>query len=77
MAGGTKSHSMISYLDEPGEDQIQALRRMTPEQRLEAAASLYRFARQVKLAGLRQQFPTLSEIELKRRLNEAFLYASD
>jgi hypothetical protein len=68
---------MAESLDAPGEDQIRALRRMTPEQRLDAAASLYRFARQVKLAGLRQQHPAASEAELKRRLNEAFMYAAD
>jgi hypothetical protein len=63
--------------DEPGEDQIRALRRMTPAQRLEAAVMLYRTARQIKLAGLRMQYPDLPEAELKRRLNEAFLYASN
>jgi hypothetical protein len=68
---------MPRNLDEPGEDQIQVLRRMTPQQRLQTAASLYRFARQLKLAGLRRQYPQSSQSELNRRLNEAFLYASD
>jgi hypothetical protein len=68
---------MISYADEPREDQIRVLRRMTDAQRLAAAVSLYRIARKVKLAGLRQQYPDLPENELKRRLNEAFLHASD
>jgi hypothetical protein len=68
---------MWSARDEPGEDQIRVLRRMTPAQRLESAVLLYRSARQIKLAALRQQHPELPESELKRRLNEAFLYASN
>jgi hypothetical protein len=68
---------MWNTRDEPGEDQIRALRRMTPAQRLAAAAQLYRLARQLKLAGLRQQYPESSEGDLKRRLNEAFLHAPD
>lgn len=68
---------MPTFSDEPGEDQIRALRRMTPEQRLMTGISLYRFARQLKLAGLREQHPEWSESQIKRRLNELFLYASD
>jgi hypothetical protein len=68
---------MISYFDEPGEDQIRALRRMTPAQRLEAASMLYYSARQLKLAVLRQDHPELPESELKRMLNEAFTYVAE
>ena len=57
--------------------EVEILKRMTPQQRLRTGMSLYHFARRFKLAALRQQNPELSEAELKRRLNEAFLYARD
>jgi len=63
--------------DEPGEDQIRALRKMTPAQRLEAASRLYWSARALKLAALRQQHPELPEGELKRLVNEAFTHVRD
>jgi hypothetical protein len=66
---------MWNTRDEPGEDQIRALRRMTPAQRLEAASRLYWSARELKLAMLRQQHPNMAEGDLKRLVNEAFTHA--
>jgi hypothetical protein len=63
---------MSEPMDEPGEDQIRVLRQMTPEQRVKAGIGLWRFARRVKLASLREQHPQLSQGELQRLLNEAF-----
>lgn len=63
--------------DDVADPQIAALRRMTPQQRLHTGMAIYRFARRLKLAGLRQQYPNLSEPQLKRLLNDAFMYARD
>jgi hypothetical protein len=68
---------MFYKKDEPGEDQIRALRRMTPAQRLESAMMLDHSARELKMAFLRQRHPDLPEMELKRMLNEAFANARD
>ena len=65
-------------MNQPEADpQIEALRRMTPQQRLRLGMEINRFARKLKLAGLRKQNPGLSEAELQRKLNEAFLYAPE
>ncbi|HQU32393.1 MAG: hypothetical protein HRU72_08445 [Planctomycetia bacterium] len=53
---------------------IQALRRMSPEQRLLKAFELSQFSRDLFLHGLRKRFPDLSEAEIKKlyleRLNK-------
>lgn len=65
-------------MNEPTIDpDIEILRRMTPQQRVRTGMSLYHFARKLKRAGLRKQHPEASEAELKRMVNEAFLYAPD
>jgi hypothetical protein len=56
---------------------IQILRRLTPQDRLRAGLALYQLARRLKRAGFKMQNPALSEDELTRLVNEAFLYASD
>ncbi|MBM4045180.1 MAG: hypothetical protein FJ279_08705 [Planctomycetes bacterium] len=45
---------------------IQALRRMTPEQRLLKTFDLTEFARQLFLHGLRKRFPNLTEDEIRK-----------
>jgi Rv0078B-related antitoxin len=68
---------MLDHEAEAEEVYYQTLRRMTPVQRLKIGMSMYHFARKLKLAGLRRQHPEATEEELKKMLNEIFLYASD
>lgn len=49
---------------------IEALRRMTPEERLLKAFELSEFARNLFLHGLRRRFPDLSEESLMRIYRE-------
>jgi hypothetical protein len=49
---------------------IEALRRMTPEQRLKIAFELSEFGRQLFICGLRQRFPDLPEDEFRALLLE-------
>ncbi len=53
---------------------IQALRRMSPEQRLLKAFELSQFSRDIFLQGLRKRFPELPDDEIKKiyleRLNK-------
>jgi len=50
---------------------------MTPEQKVHVAFRLYWSARRLKEASLRTFHPELSDQEIRRRVNEAFLYARD
>ena len=52
--------------EQPGPEQIKALRAMTGEERLEAAERLYWSARKMKAAGLRCQHPDWPEHEYRR-----------
>ena len=45
---------------------IQALRRMSPEQRLLKAFELSQFSRDLFLHGLRKRFPELPDEEIKK-----------
>ena len=45
---------------------LEALRRLTPEQRLLKAFELTELSRELLRAGLRQRFPEASEAELQR-----------
>jgi len=56
-------------------EQLEVLRRMTPEERLQAAFRLYWSARKVKAAFLRGQHPEWSEHQLQVQVREAFLHA--
>ena len=60
-------------------DEVQRKRiaQMTPEEKLRLASRLYWSARQLKEAALRQWHPELSDDEIRRRVNESFLYARD
>lgn len=49
---------------------IEALRRMTPAQRLQKAFELSEFTRQLFEHGLRKRFPDLSEEEFQRLLRK-------
>lgn len=54
---------------------IATLRRMSGAEKLRAAFDLYRTARKVKAARLRQQHPGWTEDEVQRRVKEIFLHA--
>jgi len=61
----------------PGEvTQEDVFRRMTPEQRLTAAANLTWQAREWMAAVLRSQKPDLPEAEVQRIVRERFLYGT-
>jgi hypothetical protein len=49
---------------------LEALRRMSPGERLRKAWELSEFTKQLALSGLRQRFPGLSEAEVKRKYLE-------
>jgi hypothetical protein len=69
---------------EPGQaarlgDEVQRRRyaAMTPEEKLRVAVRLYWTARQLKEAHLRALHPDLDDREIRRLVNESFLYARD
>ncbi|MEY2427807.1 MAG: hypothetical protein QOJ40_692 [Verrucomicrobiota bacterium] len=57
-------------------EQIEILRRMTPQQRWHAAYRLYWTVRRHKSAFLRSQHPEWSEEKLADELRRIFLHAS-
>jgi hypothetical protein len=56
------------------QEELRILRAMTPEQKLDAAEDMYRAARDIKTAALRQQHPDWSEEEIRRKVREIFLH---
>jgi hypothetical protein len=56
-------------------EEIRIPRAMTPAQKIEALAHLWRAARALKAAWLRHRHPDWSEDEIKRKIREIFLYA--
>ena len=54
---------------------LRVLRAMTPEQKLRAAEEIYVFARELKTAALRQDHPDWTREQVRRAVNEWFLYA--
>lgn len=54
---------------------IETLRRMSGEQKLKTAFQLYRGARRLKAARLRQEHPDWSEEQVQARVREIFMYA--
>jgi hypothetical protein len=57
--------------------QLQIFQRMTPGERLQAAARLYWSARALKQAALRGAHLDWSESELRRAVRDAFLFHHD
>jgi hypothetical protein len=60
------------------ENDIQKMifRKMTPEQKWNAASLLIQSVRELKYAQFRFDFPDLSEKEIKEKVKKYFLYAS-
>ena len=56
-------------------EERRILRAMTPEQKLKAAEEMYRAARDIKAAALRQQHPDWSEEKIEREVREILLHA--
>ena len=61
--------------DRPDPDQIEVLRRMTPEQRWRAARQLYWTLRRHKAAFLHELHPEWSEEQVERETRRIFLHA--
>lgn len=57
--------------------QLDIVRAMTPGERISAAMRLYWTARRVKEAALRAKHPKWTDAEIRRAVNESFLYARD
>ena len=55
--------------------QLEGFRRMTPAQKLEMVAALYRAGIELKMAGLRSAHPEWSEQQLEREARRSLLYA--
>ena len=53
------------------------LKRMSPSQKIKAFNQLYWTARELKAAGLRMQYPDISETEVQEKVREIFLRAAD
>ena len=56
-------------------EQIKIYRLMTPAQKLDVSLKLYHSAKVLKAAALKQQHPDWSAEEIKKKVNEIFLYA--
>jgi hypothetical protein len=52
---------------------VAGLRRLTGQQKLEAAEMLYQTALSVKIAGLRRRHPDSSEADLRREASRIIL----
>ena len=61
--------------EQPGSEQIQALRAMSGQERLRVAERLYWSARQMKAAGLRAQHPDWPEARVEAGVRRLFAHA--
>jgi len=61
--------------DEPGADQLEALRRMTPEERYRASRALYWTLRRHKAAFLRSVHPEWDDSRIEDEVRRVFLHA--
>jgi len=62
---------------DPEAARLEALRRMTPEQKLRAAFRLYASARELKGAAIRAAHPDWSDAEIKTEVRRVFLFRPD
>jgi hypothetical protein len=62
--------------DDCSREYIEMLRKLTPEQKLDAAARMYWRARDAEAARLRSQNPEWTEEEVQREVRRIFLYGS-
>lgn len=55
--------------------QVEIYKKMSPAKKLAIADSLYRTAWQLKTAAIKQQHPEWTEVEVRKKVREIFLYA--
>ena len=56
-------------------EHLAILRRMTGQQKLRTAFSLYWTARKLKVCALRCQYPDRSGVEIEEKVKEIFIHA--
>jgi hypothetical protein len=66
--------SPVSDDTTPSPEQLAALRRLAPSEKLLIAGALYEEARRLKAAGLRAQHPEWSEEDIARAVRNVFLH---
>jgi hypothetical protein len=54
---------------------IQAVKAMTPAQKLEIATALYWSARELKAAGVRRLHPDWTEVQIQAEVRRIFMHA--
>jgi len=64
-------------VEEFSTQQIEALRQMSPSQKLNAVFMLYKNARSLKKAALRSFYPNLLEEEINKIVTDIFLKAAN
>jgi len=57
------------------EKQIEIIKKMTPQKKLQVAVQQIYSARKLRMAILKKQFPDSTPHELEQKLREIFLYA--
>ena len=70
-------HTDASRIDDGRAVQIDIFRRMTPTEKLSAASRLYWSARRFKEAALRAFHADWSDEQIRKAVNDAFLYRRD
>jgi hypothetical protein len=66
---------MAAMASEFTAEYVDALRRLSGEQKLRAAFALYWSARNLKAAALHEQHPDWSDEQVQQRVKEIFLHA--
>jgi hypothetical protein len=61
--------------EQPSPKQIEILRQMSGERRLQVAEQLYWMARRIKTAGVRNQHPDWSDEQVQTEVTRIFLHA--
>ncbi len=56
-------------------NQQHIIKKMTAEQKIQAALDLYNSVRALKIASLRIVYPNMDKEEIDRQIKEIFLYA--
>ena len=74
IAGPEHIHPMLPD-EQPGSDQIAALRAMSGQERLKVAERLYWSARKMKAAGVRAQHPDWPEAQVETEVRRIFINA--
>jgi len=64
--------NMNKYIEQPNKIEIEIFRRMTGEDRLRIGFEMCEFVRKMIIAGIRNQYPNISEQELKSKVKERY-----